>query len=118
MTRSWRWNSQSKTATVTKYAQRLDPDLGKLAADIRSGFQYLAGCIHAWRFDVPPPEINLEEDIAQLEARMAGVRHTGSQFSQAEILRAYAVQLHLKQIARLLRASRVETSSAIGEAQK
>ena len=41
-----------------------------------------------------------------------------SQFSQAEILRAYAVQLHLKQIARLLRSSRVETSSAIGEAQK
>jgi hypothetical protein len=28
------------------------------------------------------------------------------------------VQLHLKQIARLLRASRVETSRAIGEAQK
>ncbi len=45
-----------------------------------------------------------------------GIR--ASQFSQAEILRAYAVQLHLKQIARLLRASRVETSSAIGEAQK
>ncbi len=41
-----------------------------------------------------------------------------SQFSQAEILRAYAVQLHLKQIARLLRASRVETSRAVGEAQK
>jgi hypothetical protein len=49
---------------------------------------------------------------------MAEVRHTGFQFSQAEILRAYAVQLHLKQIARLLRASRVETSRAIGEAQK
>jgi len=27
------------------------------------------------------------------------------------------VQLHLKQIARLLRASRVETSRAVGEAQ-
>jgi hypothetical protein len=49
---------------------------------------------------------------------MADVRPTGSQFSQAEILRAYAVQLHLKQLARLLRASRVETSQAIGEAQK
>jgi hypothetical protein len=62
--------------------------------------------------------LNLEEDIAQLEAQMAAVRHTGFQFSQAEILRAYAVQLHLKQIARLLRASRVETSRAIGEAQQ
>ncbi len=44
------------------------------------------------------------------------VRHTGSDFSQAEILRAYAVQLHLKQIAQLLRGARVETSPAIGEA--
>jgi hypothetical protein len=58
----------------------------------------------------------LEDDIEKLEARMAEVRPTGFQFSQAEILRAYAVQLHLKQIARLLRASRVETSQAIGEA--
>jgi hypothetical protein len=49
---------------------------------------------------------------------MAAVRHTGFQFSQAEILRAYAVQLHLKQLARLLRASRAETSRAIGEAQQ
>ncbi len=49
---------------------------------------------------------------------MDTVRHTGIEFSQAEILRAYAVQLHLKQIARLLRASRVETSRAVGEAQE
>ena len=99
------------------YAQRLEPELGKLAFDIRSGFNHVAGRIHAWRFDVPPPNMNLEEDIAQLETRMDQVRHTGLGFSQAEILRAYAVQLHLKQIALLLRASRVETSSAIGEPQ-
>jgi len=78
----------------------------------------VAGRIHAWRFDVPPRQMNLEDDIAQLEARMDAVRHTGIGFSQAEILRAYAVQLHLKQIARLLRASRVETSRAIGEPQE
>ncbi|MFZ0747506.1 MAG: FUSC family protein [Terracidiphilus sp.] len=100
------------------YAQQLEPTLGKLAADIRTAFHYLASCIHGWRFHVPPPGLSLEEDIAQLEARMAAVRPTGFQFSQEEILRAYAVQLHLKQIARLLRASRVETSRAIGEAQK
>jgi uncharacterized membrane protein YccC len=100
------------------YAQQLEPALGRLVTDIRTGFHYLAECVHEWRFHIPPPGLNLEEDIAQLEARMAEVRHTGFQFSQAEILRAYAVQLHLKQIARLLRASRVETSSAIGEAQK
>jgi hypothetical protein len=62
--------------------------------------------------------MNLEQDIAKLEALMDAVRHTGIGFSQAEILRAYSVQLHLKQIARLLRASRVETSRAVGEEQK
>lgn len=99
------------------YAVQLEPELGRLAADIQSGFQYLAKCIHGWRFHIPPPDINLEEDIAQLEQRMDKVRHTGYNFSQAEILRAYAVQLHLKQIARVLRSSRVETGRAIGEAQ-
>ena len=100
------------------YAQQLEPAMGRLAVDIQTGFHYVAGCIHGWRFHVPPPGLHLEEDIKKLEERMAEVRHTGFQFSQAEILRAYAVQLHLKQIARLLRASRVETSRAIGEAQK
>jgi uncharacterized membrane protein YccC len=100
------------------YAQQLEPAMGRLAVDIRTGFHHVAECIHEWRFDIPPPGMNLEDDIAELEARMAEVRYTGLQFSQAEILRAYAVQLHLKQIARLLRASRVETSHAIGEAQK
>jgi hypothetical protein len=100
------------------YAEQLEPALGRLVVDIRSGFHYVAGCIHKWRFHVPPPGLHLEEDIAQLEERMSAVRPKGIAFSQAEILRAYAVQLHLKQIARLLRASRVETSRAVGEAQK
>jgi hypothetical protein len=97
------------------FAQQLEPELGKLAVDIRTGFHHVAECIHEWRFHVPPPGMSLEEDIVQLEACMDAVRHTGIEFSQAEILRAYAVQLHLKQIARLLRASRVETGLAIGE---
>jgi uncharacterized membrane protein YccC len=97
------------------YAQQLEPALGLLATDIRGGFNYMASCIHKWRFDVAPEKINLEQDIAALEARMDAVRHTGMDFSQAEILRAYAVQLHLKQIARLLRAARVETSRAVGK---
>jgi uncharacterized membrane protein YccC len=100
-----------------RYAAQLEPELGRLAGDIQSGFQYLATCIHGWRFHIPPADINLQEAVAQLEQRMDKVRHTGHNFSQAEILRAYAVQLHLKQIARLLRSSRVETSRAIGEAQ-
>jgi hypothetical protein len=98
------------------YARQLEPALGQLTAHIRTGFHHVAGCIRDWRFHVPPP-MSLEEDIAQLEARMTAARPTGIEFSQAEILRAYAVQLHLKQIARLLRASRVETSRAIGEAR-
>ena len=98
-----------------QYVHQLEPALGRLAIDTRNGFHYVGSCIHNWRFDTPAPGINLEEDIAQLEARMAEVRHTGAQFAQAEILRAYAVQLHLKQVARLLRSTRVETSQAIGE---
>jgi uncharacterized membrane protein YccC len=97
------------------YALQLEPALGHLAVDIRTGFHHVASCIHGWRFNIPPPGLYLEQDIAELEARMDAVRHTGIGFSQAEILRAYAVQLHLKQIARLLRASRVETSRAIGD---
>jgi len=46
---------------------------------------------------------------------MSVARPKGIAFAQEEILRAYAVQLHLKQIARLLRAARVETSRAIGQ---
>ena len=107
-----------KDSHCDAFAQQLEPALGKLAADIRSGFQHVAGRIHEWRFDVAPSKMSLEEDIEQLEARMDAVRHTGIEFSQAEILRAYAVQLHLKQIALLLRASRVETSRAVGEAEK
>ena len=95
------------------FAQQLDPALGKLAADIHTGFSYVAGCIHKWRFDTAPQGVNLEQDIVDLEASMDKVRHTGIGFSQGEILRAYAVQLHLKQIARLLRASRVETNLAV-----
>ena len=100
------------------FALQLEPALGRLAVDIRTGFHHVAGCIHKWRFNIPPSGMNLEQDIVELEARMDAVRHTGIGFSQAEILRAYAVQLHLKQVARLLRASRVETSRAVGEAQK
>jgi uncharacterized membrane protein YccC len=99
------------------YVQQLEPALGQLIADIHTGFNFMAERIHKWRFDIAAARINLEQDIAALEARMDAVRHTGIDFSQAEILRAYAVQLHLKQIARLLRASRVETSRAVGQAR-
>jgi uncharacterized membrane protein YccC len=104
-----------KDSNEDRYAQQLEPALGQLAVDIRTGFHHVASCIHRWRFRVQPSGMNLEQDITDLEARMEAVRHTGREFSQAEILRAYAVQLHLKQIALLLRDSRVETSHAVGE---
>ena len=100
------------------YAMQLEPQLGRLATDIRSGFHHVARCIHNWRFNVPPTGIHLEQDIADLESRMDAVRHTGLSFSQAEIIRAYAVQLHLKQIARLLRASRIETCHTAGQTKE
>lgn len=100
------------------YSHQLDPALGLLATDVLNSFHYVAHCIDHWRFHTAPKDINLEEDIAKLEARMAEIRHIGLTFSQDEIFRAYAVQLHLKQIARILRASRVQTSAAVGEAQQ
>jgi uncharacterized membrane protein YccC len=108
----------AKDSHEDAYAQQLEPALGHLAADIRTGFNHVAGCIHSWKFDAAPQRINLEQDIADLEARMETVRHTGIGFSQPEILRAYALQLHLKQIARSLRASRVETSRAAGKSRE
>ena len=104
-----------RDSTDHSYVHQLEPELRQLATDIQAGFQYIAKCIHHWRFHVPPPNIHLEDDISKLEERMAALRHTTSNFSQTEILRAYAVLLHLKQIARLLRASRVETGRAIGQ---
>ncbi len=98
-----------------RFAQQLEPALGKLASDIHMGFHYVAERIHKWRFATPQSRLKLEEDIEDLENRMLEVRHTGANFSQEEILRVYAVQLHLKQLARLLRASRIETSKTLAE---
>lgn len=107
-----------KGCSNERYAQQLEPALGQLVGDIEDGFQYVAACIQNWRFHVPPPGLHLNEDISQLEERMAAARPKGMAFSQEEILRAYAVQLHLKEIARLLRASRVETSRAVGKTEE
>lgn len=103
----------SKQTGQEDYAAHLEPELGCLATDIQRGFQYVAGCIHRWRFDEPPEGLSLEGDITALEAKMAEIRPTGLGFPQSEILRAYAVQLHLKQLARLLRSTRIETSRIV-----
>jgi uncharacterized membrane protein YccC len=97
------------------YAAQLEPALGKLAEDIERGFRYVGSCIHRWNFVEPLAGVNLEDDIAALEARVATIRPSGLDFPHAEIVRANAVQLHLKQLARLLRMTRIETSRAVGE---
>ena len=83
-----------KDSHEDRFAQQLEPALAHLAVDIRTGFQ-LPGELHSQvALQCAGSEgINLEQDIADLEARMDAVRHTGIGFSQAEILRAYAVQL-------------------------
>ena len=95
------------------YRTLLEPELGKLATDIQAGFQDVGGCIHNWRFDEALQGVLLESDIAALETKMATIRPSGLEFPQEEILRAYAVQLHLKHLARLLRSSLIEASPAI-----
>ncbi len=104
-----------KDSHEDRFAQQLEPALSRLAVDIRASFHHVASCTHRWRFGTAEQSIDLEQDIAELEARMDDVRHTGIGFSQAEILRAYALQLHLKQIARLLNDICPEASDAIGE---
>jgi uncharacterized membrane protein YccC len=95
------------------YAAHLEPELGKLAIDIHLGFQYVGGCIHRWHFAEAPEDLMLEEDITALEQKMAAIRPSGLDFPQEEILRVYAVQLHLKQLARLIRRSRIQTGEAV-----
>ena len=103
-------SAQHDGSVVGEYVAQLEPELGAMARDIYRGFQFMAECIHRWEFDIAPAGFSLEEDIAALERKMAAVRPTGFSYPQEEILRAYAVQLHLKQLARLLRSSRIEAS--------
>jgi hypothetical protein len=87
MTRSWRLSFAVKDSHEDRFAQQLEPALSHLAVDIRSGFNYLGGCIHKWSFSVPAKGINLEQDIADLEARMDEVRHTGVAFASRDSAR-------------------------------
>jgi len=96
------------------YFERLNPELENLVIDITHGFKYLSECITHWRFDVPRPGLDLERDIADLKEKASQVRITSSEYPLSEVLRGYAVQLHLKQIARLIRAARHEAQDATG----
>lgn len=97
-----------------QYATRLEPQLSDLVRAISQSFKHLADCIGYWRFDILRPGLNPESDIAALKAKVLEIRHTSLQFPLSEVLRIYAVQLHLKHIARLLRAARHEALDATG----
>ena len=105
--------SQTAETTAKDYIVHLEPSLGQLIRDLCRAFEYLARCIHLWKFDALPKDFSLEDDIAALDAKVAAIRPRVLEFPQQEIFRAYAVQLHLKQLARLLRSARIETSDAV-----
>lgn len=96
------------------YIERLDPELENLVIGITHGFTHLSECISYWRFDIARPGLDLESDIAALKAKVSDVRRTSLEFPLSEVLRGYAVHLHLKQIARLIRAARHEALDATG----
>lgn len=101
-----------------QFAQRLEPEMSKLIQDAKSGFLHVANCASNWRFDIPPVGVDLPQDIADLEARIAEGRSKSQGVPLEEMLRLYAVQLHLKELARTLRASRVQLHEAILENER
>ena len=102
--------SQAAEVTTDDYVAHLEPELGQLTRDLCRAFEYLGRCIHLWKFDTPPKGFSLEEDVAALDAKVAAIRPRVFEFPQQEIFRAYGVQLHLKQLVRLLRSAQIETS--------
>jgi uncharacterized membrane protein YccC len=88
-----------------QFASRYEPELGNLVNAIARSFPQLAECIRSWRFDPPENLPDMESELSALDARVSEVRHTSVNFPLDEMLRIYAVQLHLKEIARLLHAA-------------
>ncbi|HEY9127947.1 MAG TPA: FUSC family protein [Acidobacteriaceae bacterium] len=94
------------------YLAKLEPEIRALTLALYNGFESLARGIHHWKFDAVPADL-FAEPIAQLDAKIALMRPRVLEFPQNEIFRAYAVQLHLKQIARLLHNASTETSKTL-----
>ena len=95
------------------YITHLEPEIGNLVRDLRLGFEDLARSVHGWRFPTTQENNSLEEDVARLDAKMALLRPRVQEFPQQEIFRTYAVQLHLKQLVRLFRNTRIETEKTM-----
>ena len=104
--------SSSPAACEESYIVQIEPEIRSFSLALYNGFESLARSIHHWKFD-GIGTAQFEEQIAQLDAKMALVRPRVLEFPQEEIFRAYAVQLHLKQIARLLRNAFAETAKTV-----
>jgi len=96
------------------YRSALHPELERLIADIHHGFEWVARCIHRWSFSTAPRGFSLEEDLTALEHKIAAIDRSSHGMPQVDLLHGYAVQLHLMQLARLLRAARIETGRTVG----
>jgi uncharacterized membrane protein YccC len=92
-------------STGDRFASRYEPELGSLIGSVSKSFPRIATCIQQWRFGPARNAIDMEGEMRALEARVSDVRHTSVNFPLDEMLRIYAVQLHLKQMARLLQTA-------------
>ena len=100
-----------------QFASRYEPELGNLISAIGHSFPQLALCIRQWRFDTAPTSLDMEGELSALESRVSEVRHTSVDFPLDEMLRIYAVQLHLKQIARRLHSALRDALEAVPPAE-
>jgi uncharacterized membrane protein YccC len=92
-----------------QFAARVEPELSNLVIALTHSFPQLAKSIRFWHFRSVTPGIDLESDQTALGAKVLQVRKTSLGFPLDEVLRIYAVQLHLKRIVRLLQVARSET---------
>ncbi len=97
-----------------QFAERVEPEFGNLVLAITHTFPQLARSIRFWEFHAETPGIDLAGDQAALEAKVLLVRKTSLGFPLDEVLRIYAVQLHLKRVAHLLDDARLEALAIAG----
>lgn len=105
-------NAEQTNDTKQSYTMHLEPEIGNLTRNLSLSLESLARCVHQWKFDASQEDFSLQDDIAHLDKKIALMRPSVLEFPQQEIFRTYAVQLHLKQLARLLQNARNDAVKA------
>jgi uncharacterized membrane protein YccC len=100
------------TGYQQSYIMQLEPEIGNLTRDLCLSLDSLARSVHQWKFDASSETPSLQNGVTLLDEKMAQMRSRVLEFPQPEIFRAYAMQLHLKQLARILQNARNETVKA------